>query len=82
VVFEAHPELATLKREMLAAGAEAAVMSGSGSTIVGVAPSAAAAATIANALASSNPAVRLHPVGLFRAGEHRRSAAGGGRRCG
>ena len=74
VVFARHPELAALKQQMLAAGAQAAVMSGSGSTILGVAPSAAGARAIATRLAAANPSVAVHAVGLYEPGSAPASA--------
>ena len=35
-VFKSHPELASIKKEMLRAGCEQAMMSGSGSTLIGI----------------------------------------------
>jgi len=68
VVFAQHPALAALKRQVLAAGAEAAVMSGSGSVILGLAPSAPNAHAIAGRVAAANPAVVVRAVALYEAG--------------
>jgi 4-diphosphocytidyl-2C-methyl-D-erythritol kinase len=51
-----------LKERLRAAGATAAVMSGSGSAVVGVAPNPAAAAEIAATLGREDPALRVHAV--------------------
>lgn len=50
VVLPAFPEIAAVKRRLRTAGATAAVMSGSGAAVVGLAPSAAAATAIAATL--------------------------------
>ena len=63
VVLPAFPAVAELKAALLRAGATAAVMSGSGSAIVGVAPSRAAAERIAADVRTALPRVQAHAVG-------------------
>ena len=65
VVLAAFPEIAELKARLLAAGATAAVMSGSGSAVIGLAPSAAGAERIAAATRRAIPEVHAHAVGVF-----------------
>jgi 4-diphosphocytidyl-2-C-methyl-D-erythritol kinase len=65
VVLPAFPAIAELKAQLLAAGATAAVMSGTGSAVIGIAPSAAAAERIAAAIQRVRPEVRVHAVGVF-----------------
>ncbi len=62
VVLPAHPRIAALKALMLDAGASAAVMSGSGSAVVALAPSAAAAARIADDVRRRAPDVAVRAV--------------------
>ena len=62
VVFARHPQLAAIKRQLLSGGAEAALMSGSGATIFGLAPSPAAARTIAAAVAKADDTLAIHVV--------------------
>ena len=78
VVVPAFPAVGRLKRGLLEAGATAAVMSGSGSAVVAVAPSAAAARRIAGVAREEFPGVDVRPVGVFRS-EHscRRVRRGG-----
>jgi hypothetical protein len=62
VVLPAFPAIAELKRLLLAAGAGAAVMSGSGSAVVGLAASADEAARIAADLGGRRPEVAVHAL--------------------
>ena len=64
VVFTLHPELAALKKRLIDAGAAAAVMSGSGSTVLGLASSPVTARGIADVVAA-DPTLQVHVVGLF-----------------
>lgn len=66
VVFARYPELAAIKRQLREAGADGAVMSGSGSTIVGLASSPSSARAIADRLRNANPALQVHAVQLAR----------------
>jgi 4-diphosphocytidyl-2-C-methyl-D-erythritol kinase len=63
VVLPAFPAVAALKERLLAAGATAAVMSGSGSAVLGAFPSRAAAEAAAGKLRTEDPALRVHAVG-------------------
>ena len=65
VVLAAFPAIAELKARLLAAGATAAVMSGSGSAVIGLAPSIAVAERIAAAIRRASREVRAHAVGVF-----------------
>jgi 4-diphosphocytidyl-2-C-methyl-D-erythritol kinase len=65
VVLPAFPAVAAIKAHLVAAGAAAAVMSGSGSAVVGVAPSAAAAAAVAAAVVRADPETRVELVRPF-----------------
>jgi 4-diphosphocytidyl-2-C-methyl-D-erythritol kinase len=67
VVLPAYPAVAALKRRLLAAGASAAVLSGSGSAVVGLAPSRAAAEEVAAAVRAGGGAAQAHAVGVFAA---------------
>jgi 4-diphosphocytidyl-2-C-methyl-D-erythritol kinase len=60
VVLPAYPTIATLKRCLLDAGASAAVMSGSGSAVVGVASSPEHARTLAAAVRGVAADVQVH----------------------
>jgi 4-diphosphocytidyl-2-C-methyl-D-erythritol kinase len=62
VVLPAYPEIARVKRDLLAAGASAAVMSGSGAAVVGLVPEPLAAAAIVAAFAALQPGVPVHCV--------------------
>ena len=62
VVLPAQPAVAALKRGLLAAGALGAVMSGSGSAVVGLASSAAHAADVAAAVRRSHADTGVHAV--------------------
>jgi 4-diphosphocytidyl-2-C-methyl-D-erythritol kinase len=64
VVLPAFPAVAELKAVLLRAGATAAVMSGSGSAVVGLAPSRAAAERIAADVRTALPRVQAHAVGI------------------
>jgi 4-diphosphocytidyl-2-C-methyl-D-erythritol kinase len=63
VVLPAFPAVAALKERLRAAGATAAVMSGSGSAVLGAFPSRAAAEAAAGRLRAEDPALRVHAVG-------------------
>jgi 4-diphosphocytidyl-2-C-methyl-D-erythritol kinase len=65
VVLPAFPAIAALKERILRAGAAAAVMSGSGSAVVGVASSAGAAEEIAATLRRTTPDLRVYAVGVL-----------------
>jgi 4-diphosphocytidyl-2-C-methyl-D-erythritol kinase len=65
VVFEQHPRLATLKRRLLRAGAQRAMMSGSGSSIFGLFDSAEDAAHAIQSL-QGETALRISFVGRAR----------------
>jgi 4-diphosphocytidyl-2-C-methyl-D-erythritol kinase len=65
VVLPAFPAIAALKERMLRTGAAAAVMSGSGSAVVGLASSAGAAEDIAAALRRDAAGVRAYAVGVL-----------------
>jgi 4-diphosphocytidyl-2-C-methyl-D-erythritol kinase len=60
VVLQAHPAIAELKSAMLHAGAVGAVMSGSGSAVLGVVPADIAPEALADTLRTRHPAVRFH----------------------
>jgi 4-diphosphocytidyl-2-C-methyl-D-erythritol kinase len=77
VVLGRYPQLAAIKRQMLAAGAETAVMSGSGSTIVGLAATAAAARAIAAAVAAADGTLAVHVGGLYDPASERAARAPG-----
>lgn len=62
VVFDAWPELAALKGELLALGAQAAGMSGSGSSLFGVFTSRAVAQTAAERLRAQHQARVFGPL--------------------
>ena len=62
VVLPAFPIVAELKSRLLDAGATAAVMSGSGSAVIGLASSAESAARIASAVGRAQQDVRIHAV--------------------
>jgi 4-diphosphocytidyl-2-C-methyl-D-erythritol kinase len=62
VVLPAHPRIAEVKARLLDAGAPAAVMSGSGAAVVGVAASTADAERIAATLRRASPDVTAHVV--------------------
>ena len=66
VVFARYPELAAIKHQLIDAGADGAVMSGSGSTILGLAPSAPSARAIAERLRGANRTLQVHAVQLAR----------------
>jgi len=55
VVFEQHPELARVKKRLLRAGAPVALMTGSGSAILGLFPDRASLANAAKTLANLRP---------------------------
>jgi 4-diphosphocytidyl-2-C-methyl-D-erythritol kinase len=59
VVFEGWPELQGFRDALLEAGARAALLSGSGSTVYGVFPEAAAAARAAGVLRAGFPRWRV-----------------------
>jgi 4-diphosphocytidyl-2-C-methyl-D-erythritol kinase len=63
VVLPAFPAVAALKERLRAAGATAAVMSGSGSAVLGAFPSRSAAEAAAGRLRAEDPALRVHAVG-------------------
>lgn len=63
VVLPAFPAIAELKRRLLASGAEAAVMSGSGAAIIGVVPSRADAERLAAEVRTRAPEVAVYAVG-------------------
>jgi len=77
VVLPAFPTIAELKRRLLAAGATAAVMSGSGSAVVGIAASASAAERIAEEIRRRSPGTRAHALGVLGADAVGPFAAGG-----
>jgi 4-diphosphocytidyl-2-C-methyl-D-erythritol kinase len=62
VVLPAFPAIAELKQRLLAAGAQGAVMSGSGSAVLGLATSHAAAERLADDVRASDPQVAVHVV--------------------
>jgi len=64
VILPAFPEIATLKSRLREVGATAAVMSGSGAAVVGLAPSATAAETIAAVLRSEVPRGLVHVAAI------------------
>jgi 4-diphosphocytidyl-2-C-methyl-D-erythritol kinase len=59
-VLAVHPELGAIKRALCDAGAEGAVMSGSGASVIGLVPSSGAAESISAAFAQRRPDVRVH----------------------
>ena len=59
VVIPAHPVIGRLKRELLEAGALAAVMSGSGCAVLGIVPAAQDPDALAMRLAARHPDVRF-----------------------
>jgi 4-diphosphocytidyl-2-C-methyl-D-erythritol kinase len=59
VVLSAHSELAAVKRALCEAGAEAAVMSGSGASVIGLVPSSASAESICADFTRRHPEVRV-----------------------
>ena len=65
VVLPAYPAIAALKEAMLASGVAAAVMSGSGSAVVGIARSRGDAEAIAAALRVHRPQANVHAVGVW-----------------
>ncbi len=60
VVLGAHPEVAEAKRGLLAAGAAAAVMSGSGAAVVGLCLPGASVRAVRDAFAAAHPAMIVH----------------------
>jgi 4-diphosphocytidyl-2-C-methyl-D-erythritol kinase len=59
-VVPAHPAIGALGATMRKAGATAAVMSGSGSTVVGIVPTDAGGAAVVRAIQNAHPGVRAH----------------------
>jgi len=59
-VLSVHPELTAIKQALCEAGAEAAVMSGSGASVIGLVPSSASADSVGAAFARRRPEVRVH----------------------
>lgn len=68
VVLPAFPAIAELKAALVRAGAVAAVMSGSGSAVVGVAESRAAAERLAADVRAAEPHAHVHAVSTIRPG--------------
>ncbi len=68
VVLSAHPEIGRLKTSLLASGAEGAVMSGSGSAVVGLVPAGMTASSLAATLRERNPGVAVHCTRILPAG--------------
>jgi 4-diphosphocytidyl-2-C-methyl-D-erythritol kinase len=68
VVLPEFPAVAEVKAALLRAGATAAVMSGSGSAVVGIASSRAAAERMAADVRAALPRVQTHAVGTGPAG--------------
>jgi 4-diphosphocytidyl-2C-methyl-D-erythritol kinase len=62
VVLPAFPAIAAVKQLLCSCGAEAAVMSGSGSAVIGVVASASAAARLAADVRRAAPDVATHAV--------------------
>lgn len=60
VVVRSHPEVGLLKDALANAGAAGAVMSGSGSAVLGVARSAAEAAQMAASVSAAHPEATVH----------------------
>ncbi len=60
VVLDAYPEIAAAKRNLLAAGAHAAVMSGSGAAVVGLCPPGVSAQLVRDTFAAAHPDVIAH----------------------
>jgi 4-diphosphocytidyl-2-C-methyl-D-erythritol kinase len=63
VVFEAHPQLKSLKSKLIKAGASSALMTGSGSVLYGLFPDRAAAASAVK-LVEGAGAARLYRISL------------------
>lgn len=68
VVISAYPEIGRLKRGLLAAGASASVMSGSGAAVVGLVPASTTPEAVATAFRSTHPNVRTHCARILPAG--------------
>ena len=60
VVLPAHPMIAAVKEAPLRAGAEGAVMSGSGASVIGLVPVSASAESVRAAFERHRPEVRTH----------------------
>jgi len=67
VVLSAYPEIAIVKGALLAAGAAAAVMSGSGAAVVGVCPPTMSADRVCAAFAAAQPRMPAHRVRILSA---------------
>jgi 4-diphosphocytidyl-2-C-methyl-D-erythritol kinase len=65
-VLPSFPQVAALKKRLVAAGATAAVMSGSGSAVVALASSLAAARAIAARVGAEDAETVVHAVRVFR----------------
>lgn len=68
VVLPAFPAIAETKRRLLESGAEAAVMSGSGSAVIGLASSPADARRLAGAVRAALPEVAVYALAIHAPG--------------
>lgn len=69
VVLPAYPEIARIKAGLLASGARAAVMSGSGSAVVGLLPDGVSARAVADVVQTRHPGVTAHCARILAPGQ-------------
>ncbi|MEB2284130.1 MAG: 4-(cytidine 5'-diphospho)-2-C-methyl-D-erythritol kinase [Myxococcales bacterium] len=67
VVLAAYPEVAIAKSGLLAAGAAATVMSGSGAAVLGLSPPGSSARVIRDAFAAAHPSMAVHSCRILTA---------------
>lgn len=67
-VLPVHPEIGRLKTSLVESGAAGAVMSGSGSAVVGLVPEGASADAVASALRARHPEVGVHVARILGSG--------------